>query len=121
MTRRRLTAVSVLMVVAAATAVVLATGSTSTSSKSRHFSLARFNALHEGSEQSANQGDAAAAAAEDYSDRAYPADNVSIDQIQGATLHEVPGGHAPWLLDPQRAADLMATINAVSPRRPLVS
>ena len=45
----------------------------------------------------------------------------SIDQIQGATLHEVPGGHAPWLLDPQRAADLMATINAVSPRRPLVS
>jgi pimeloyl-ACP methyl ester carboxylesterase len=44
----------------------------------------------------------------------------SIDQIQGATLHEVPGGHAPWLVDPQRAADLMATINAVSPRRPLV-
>jgi pimeloyl-ACP methyl ester carboxylesterase len=44
----------------------------------------------------------------------------SIGQIQGATLHEVPGGHAPWLVDPQRAADLMATINAVSPRRPLV-
>ena len=44
----------------------------------------------------------------------------SIEQIQGATLHEVPGGHAPWLVDPQRAADLMATINAVSPRRPLV-
>ncbi len=44
----------------------------------------------------------------------------SIDQIPGATLHEVPGGHAPWLVDPQRAADLMATINAVSPRRPLV-
>jgi len=84
MTRRRLTAVSVLVVVAAAVAVVLATGSTSTSSKSRHFNLGRFNALHEGSEQSANQGDAAAAAAEDYSDRAYPADDVSIDQIQGA-------------------------------------
>jgi pimeloyl-ACP methyl ester carboxylesterase len=44
----------------------------------------------------------------------------SIDQIPGATLHEVPGGHAPWLADPQRAASLMATINAVSPRRPLV-
>jgi len=44
----------------------------------------------------------------------------SIDQIQGATLHEVPGGHAPWLVDPQRAADLMATINAVSPQRPPV-
>jgi pimeloyl-ACP methyl ester carboxylesterase len=44
----------------------------------------------------------------------------SIDQIPGATLHEVPGGHAPWLVDPQRAADLMATINAVSLRQPLV-
>jgi pimeloyl-ACP methyl ester carboxylesterase len=45
----------------------------------------------------------------------------SIDQIPGATLHEVPGGHAPWLVDPQRAADLIApAINAVSPRRPLV-
>jgi pimeloyl-ACP methyl ester carboxylesterase len=44
----------------------------------------------------------------------------SIDQIPGATLHEVPGGHAPWLVDPQRAADLMAAINAVSPQRPLV-
>ena len=45
----------------------------------------------------------------------------SIDQIPGATLHEVPGGHAPWLVDPQRAADLIAPpINAVSPRRPLV-
>ena len=44
----------------------------------------------------------------------------SIDQIPGATLHEVPGGHAPWLVDPQHAADLMATINAVSLRRPLV-
>jgi pimeloyl-ACP methyl ester carboxylesterase len=33
----------------------------------------------------------------------------SIDQIQGATLHEVPGGHAPWLVDPHRAAELIAT------------
>ena len=45
----------------------------------------------------------------------------SIEQIPGATLHEVPGGHAPWLVDPQRAADLIAPrINAVSPQRPLV-
>jgi pimeloyl-ACP methyl ester carboxylesterase len=33
----------------------------------------------------------------------------SIDQIPGATLHEVPGGHAPWLVDPRRAADLITT------------
>ncbi len=33
----------------------------------------------------------------------------SIDQIQGAALHEVPGGHAPWLVDAQRAAGLIAT------------
>jgi pimeloyl-ACP methyl ester carboxylesterase len=33
----------------------------------------------------------------------------SIDHIQGATLYEVPGGHAPWLVDPQRAAELVAT------------
>jgi pimeloyl-ACP methyl ester carboxylesterase len=33
----------------------------------------------------------------------------SIDQIQDATLYEVPGGHAPWLIDPQRAAELITT------------
>lgn len=33
----------------------------------------------------------------------------SIDHIQGAALYEVPGGHAPWLVDPQRAAGLIAT------------
>ena len=33
-------------------------------------------------------------------DRARP----SIDQIPGATLHEVPGGHGPWLVDPERSA-----------------
>jgi pimeloyl-ACP methyl ester carboxylesterase len=32
----------------------------------------------------------------------------SIDQIQGASLYEVPGGHAPWLVDPRRAAELIA-------------
>jgi pimeloyl-ACP methyl ester carboxylesterase len=33
----------------------------------------------------------------------------SIDQIQDAALHEVPGGHAPWLIDPRRAAELITT------------
>jgi hypothetical protein len=33
----------------------------------------------------------------------------SIDQIKDATLYEVPGGHAPWLVDAQRAAELITT------------
>jgi pimeloyl-ACP methyl ester carboxylesterase len=33
----------------------------------------------------------------------------SINRIQDATLHEVPGGHAPWLVDAQRAAELITT------------
>lgn len=37
-------------------------------------------------------------------DRARP----SIDQIQGATLYELPAGHAPWLVDAQQAARLIA-------------
>jgi pimeloyl-ACP methyl ester carboxylesterase len=32
----------------------------------------------------------------------------SIDRIQGAKLYEVPGGHAPWLVDAQRATELIA-------------
>jgi pimeloyl-ACP methyl ester carboxylesterase len=32
----------------------------------------------------------------------------SIDQIQGARLYAVPGGHAPWLADARRAAELIA-------------
>src|ERR1044072_5463293 len=81
MSRRRLTAVVALMVMAAAAAVLLATGSTKTSSKSRHFALARLDSMHE----SANaEGDAADAASQAYSDRAYPADSISIDQVQGA-------------------------------------
>jgi 2-hydroxy-6-oxonona-2,4-dienedioate hydrolase len=32
----------------------------------------------------------------------------SIDQIPGASLHEVPGGHAPWHVDPQHVAELIA-------------
>jgi 2-hydroxy-6-oxonona-2,4-dienedioate hydrolase len=33
----------------------------------------------------------------------------SIDQIQGAALYELPGGHAPWLVDAQHAAQVIAT------------
>jgi pimeloyl-ACP methyl ester carboxylesterase len=33
----------------------------------------------------------------------------SIQQIPTATLYEMPGGHAPWLFDPERAARLIAT------------
>jgi hypothetical protein len=83
MSWRRLTAVFGLMAIAAAAAVLLATGSSSTSSKPSHFALARLNALHEVS-QGTDEGDAAEAASEAYSDRAYPADGISIDQIQGA-------------------------------------
>lgn len=32
----------------------------------------------------------------------------SIGQIRGAGLHEVPAGHAPWLVDPERAAALIS-------------
>jgi pimeloyl-ACP methyl ester carboxylesterase len=31
----------------------------------------------------------------------------SIDQIPGATLYEVPGGHGPWLVDAKRSAELI--------------
>src|SRR5215469_15300455 len=34
---------------------------------------------------------------------------TSIDQIQDARLYEVPSGHAPWLVDAQHAAELIAT------------
>jgi pimeloyl-ACP methyl ester carboxylesterase len=33
----------------------------------------------------------------------------SIDQIPTATLHEVPGGHGPWLVDTKRSAELIQT------------
>jgi pimeloyl-ACP methyl ester carboxylesterase len=33
----------------------------------------------------------------------------SIEQIMAATLHEVPGGHGPWLVDPERSAELIQT------------
>jgi len=48
-------------------------------------------------------------------DRARPA----INQIPGATLHEVPGGHGPWLVDTQRSARLiqthLTTVTATAP------
>ena len=80
MSRRRLIAVVGLMAVAAATAVLLATGSTRTSSKVRHVASPRLASMHE----QANEGDAADAASQAYTDRAYPADSISIDQIQSA-------------------------------------
>ena len=33
----------------------------------------------------------------------------SIAQIHGARLYEMPGGHAPWLIDAHRAAELIAS------------
>jgi pimeloyl-ACP methyl ester carboxylesterase len=33
----------------------------------------------------------------------------SIGQIPTATLHEVPGGHGPWLVDTKRSAELIQT------------
>ena len=36
-------------------------------------------------------------------DRARP----SVDQLPSATLHEVPGGHGPWLVDTKRCAELI--------------
>jgi pimeloyl-ACP methyl ester carboxylesterase len=33
----------------------------------------------------------------------------SIDQIPNGALHEVPGGHGPWLVDTERAARLIHT------------
>jgi len=33
----------------------------------------------------------------------------SIDQIQGARLYQMPGGHAPWLAGARHAAGLIAT------------
>jgi pimeloyl-ACP methyl ester carboxylesterase len=32
----------------------------------------------------------------------------SIDRIPGATVHELPAGHGPWLVDPERVAELIA-------------
>jgi len=81
MSWRRTGAVLVLIAVAAAVAVLLATGSSSTSSRSS-LTLGHFNAVHEGS--GSNQGEGGEAAAEAYTDRAYPAAAVSIDQIQTA-------------------------------------
>jgi pimeloyl-ACP methyl ester carboxylesterase len=33
----------------------------------------------------------------------------SINQIPSATLHEVPGAHGPWLVNPNRSAELIQT------------
>ena len=40
----------------------------------------------------------------------------SIDQIPRATLNEMAGGHAPWLVDPERAAELILSQETVGAR-----
>jgi pimeloyl-ACP methyl ester carboxylesterase len=40
----------------------------------------------------------------------------SIDRIPMATLHEVPGGHGPWLVDTERSAQLIDTHLTSTPR-----
>ena len=39
----------------------------------------------------------------------------SIDKIPKATLHVVPGGHGPWLIDPKRSAELIQTHFTTTP------
>jgi hypothetical protein len=80
MHRRRMIAVLTIAAVAVVAAALLGRGSTNTSSKPFK-GMARIAALHEGGQLGEEQG---GAAAEAYSDRAYPAEGVSIDQIQGA-------------------------------------
>src|SRR6185369_4545782 len=72
MSWRRLTAVVGLVVVAAAAAVLLASGSTNTSSKTRQVASPRLSSMHE-RDQGNGEGDAAEAASQAYTDRAYPA------------------------------------------------
>jgi pimeloyl-ACP methyl ester carboxylesterase len=40
----------------------------------------------------------------------------SIAQIPNATLHEMPAGHGPWLVDSSRVASLIAPTNAAGDR-----
>jgi pimeloyl-ACP methyl ester carboxylesterase len=45
-----------------------------------------------------------------------PADaRPSIARIPNATLHEVPAGHGPWLVDPGRVADLITADHRTPP------
>ena len=79
---RRVIAVLVVAACAAVATVVLTGGSTSTSARPSLKAIQKLSALHEG-----GQGEGQAeggAAAEAYSDRAYPLDGISIDQIEQA-------------------------------------
>jgi pimeloyl-ACP methyl ester carboxylesterase len=40
----------------------------------------------------------------------------SIEQMLRATLHEVPGGHGPWLVDTERSARLIDSHLTAVPR-----
>jgi pimeloyl-ACP methyl ester carboxylesterase len=39
----------------------------------------------------------------------------SIARIPNATVHEMPAGHGPWLVDPERVARLIAAHQATAP------
>jgi hypothetical protein len=80
--RRPFAVVSVLALAVTAVIVLAQVSSTSSSKKSSYHPLPRLASVHEGGQQ--GNSDAAEAAAEAYSDRAYPAESISIDQIQGS-------------------------------------
>src|SRR5512146_2115736 len=82
MVPRRLTAVLAILAFAVALATVLARGSTSSSGTPSVQGLQHLAAL-EGGGRGENE-ESGGAAAEAYTDRAFPAEGVSIDQIQGA-------------------------------------
>jgi hypothetical protein len=79
MVSRRLVAVFAIAAFAVALAVVLARGSTSTSSAQSVRGVQHLAALEGG-----GRDESGGAAAEAYSDRAFPMDDISIEQIQGA-------------------------------------
>jgi hypothetical protein len=77
---RRIAAVLAVTALALAAAALLARGSTSTSGATPAHSPQRLSALEGGGRGEESGG----AAGEAYRDRAFPADTVSIDEIQGA-------------------------------------
>src|SRR5262245_66564542 len=79
MVSRRLVAVFVIAGFAVVLAAVLARGSSSTSGASKARGLQHLALLEGG-----GRDDSGGAAAEAYSDRAYPMDDISMAQIQGA-------------------------------------
>src|SRR4029079_18886060 len=83
MSRRRLAAVVSILALTAIAVVVLDHVSSTSSSKPTFKPLPRLAAVHEGGQQ--GNSDAAEAAAEAHSHRAFPAHYISIHQIQRST------------------------------------